>query len=295
MDSDKKVRYVQYLVNSAAIGDIDSVKSFIEDDDIDVNSIDDDGYTALYQAAGGGHYSIVEYLLSKGANVNFKIESDDPALCGSTPLCYAAMNGHVDVAKTLIQHGASTDVVVNGYNLLRTAAMSDNPSMIEFALGFGASIDDCSPNGRTPLIFAVGENNYESVAFLLEKGADYKKFTDKGMSALTLSVLGQGPESYRVTELLLKHVEAKEGKDGLVEYMNSVDPIEGRTALHSACFMNNYHAVKLLLEKGADYKKKDKKGSRPSALVFGDSHLCRQIRWLFGPYAEADLARSHER
>ena len=110
-----------------------------------------------------------------------------------------------------------------------------------------------------------------------------------------LVVVVQEKKGSKGTELLLKHVEAKEGKEGLAEYINTVDFDSGRTALHIACLVQNYHTLKILLEYGADYKIKDKEGYEPDQLVIGDSHLSRQIRHLFGPYAQMDLARSSDR
>lgn len=131
MESDKDI---DYLSDSASIGDMESVKFFIEKCNVDVNSTDDIGRTALHKAAYRGKDSIVEYLLSKGANINSKIENNDPELSGTTPLTWAVMSGHVDTAKTLIQHGADADVIVNNCNLLGIAVMSDNPDMIDLVL-----------------------------------------------------------------------------------------------------------------------------------------------------------------
>ena len=98
MESDKDI---DYLSDSASIGDMESVKFFIEKCNVDVNSTDDIGRTALHKAAYRGKESIVEYLLSKGANINSKIENNDPELSGTTPLTWAVMSGHVDTAKNL--------------------------------------------------------------------------------------------------------------------------------------------------------------------------------------------------
>ncbi|WP_264730446.1 ankyrin repeat domain-containing protein [Wolbachia endosymbiont (group B) of Episyrphus balteatus] len=278
MESDKNV---DYLLNSAGAGDIENVRFYIESCGVDVNSADDIGRTALHRAAYRGRNSIVEYLLSKGANIDSKIECSDPELSGATPLSWAVMSGHVDIVKTLIQRGAKVDVVLNGSNLLGVAVLSDNPFMVELLLNYIPDINGYGHDGETPLIIALGEDKYESTRFLLERGADYRKFDADGHSPLLIAV--QEKKGSKYTELLLKHVKEKEGKEGLVEYINSIDSGSGRTALHLACSVQNYHTVKVLLEHGADYRIRDKEGFEPDDLVVGNSHLSYQIRYLFGP------------
>lgn len=57
----------------------------------------------------------------------------------------------------------------------------------------------------------------------------------------------------------------------------------GRTALHSACFRQSYHGVKVLLEYGADFSIKDEEGFVASDLLeaLGDTSVCKQIKSLF--------------
>ncbi|MGL9726338.1 MAG: ankyrin repeat domain-containing protein [Wolbachia sp.] len=73
MESNKNTesnKNIGYLLNFAAIGDIEGVKFFIKHCNVDVNSIDNIGRTALHKAAYKGKSSIVEYLLLKEANVS---------------------------------------------------------------------------------------------------------------------------------------------------------------------------------------------------------------------------------
>ncbi|KAI7890678.1 prosome, macropain 26S subunit, non-ATPase, 10, isoform CRA_c [Mucor mucedo] len=73
------------------------VKQMVEKDPSLVQSVDEDGRTALHWAASGGHASIVEYLMNKGAIVN---NPDKDA--GWTPLMIAVAAGHEDVVKLLL-------------------------------------------------------------------------------------------------------------------------------------------------------------------------------------------------
>lgn len=282
---------VEDLLHSTRMNKLDEVKSLIEEEDIDVNSADNIGSTALHEAALRGYDTIVKYLLFKGANVDAKTVSDNHEITGATPLAYAVKGGYVSTAKILIEHGAEVNIIINTSILLTVASKRDNPEMINLLLDSGANINDDRGYGdMTPLSVALGQGKYQSARFLLDKGADYKKCCSNQCSPLLYAA--RMSESSEGVELLLKHVEAKEGKEKLLEYINYNGADNGRTALHVACLKKNYHATKVLLRSGADYKIKDKEGSKPRDLIIGTSHLCNSIRWLFGPYAERDLAIS---
>lgn len=274
---------VIYLTNSAARGDLEMVKYYIESLDVEINSTDDIGRTALHRAAYEGEISIVKYLLSKGADVNSKIESANNEcnnISGATPLSWTVLKGHVDIAKILIQHGAKVDVELDRSNLLGCAAASGNPLMIDYILlNYITDVNKFDSGGNTPLMIAVGNEKPESTRYLLDKGADCKKCDADGFSPLIIAV--QEKNGSQCTELLLNHVKENEGNEELIKYINFVDPSSGRTALHLACMVCNYHTVKVLLEHGADYKIKDNGSREPDDLIPGDSKLCRKIKNLF--------------
>jgi ankyrin repeat protein len=56
---------------------------------------------ALYAAARNGHAHVVEYLLSRGANIDAK------GVFGATALHWAAINGHASTVELLISRGAN--------------------------------------------------------------------------------------------------------------------------------------------------------------------------------------------
>lgn len=101
------------LVNVAKCGLLDRVKFYLEEENVDVDSTDRTGSTALHEASGSGCVEIVRYLISRGANVDItKSCRSDPRLRSITPLVCAVSSGHVEIAKILIQSGAKTDAVI---------------------------------------------------------------------------------------------------------------------------------------------------------------------------------------
>ena len=89
-----------YLV-AAAIGDLEFLNYSIESGRIGVDETYDGKPTALSYACMRGHQSLVQLLITKGANVNYLDKM------GGTPLHYAAMSRCPVTVELLLQQGAS--------------------------------------------------------------------------------------------------------------------------------------------------------------------------------------------
>ena len=83
------------LQECAAENDLDGAKRLLNLGE-DVDSIDEEGNTALHYAAECGADSIVKYLVEKGADLN--AVNDE----GDTPLHKATISNFVPVIETLI-------------------------------------------------------------------------------------------------------------------------------------------------------------------------------------------------
>lgn len=59
-----------------------------------------EGAPPLWCAAAAGHFSVVRFLVRRGANVNSTTKTH------STPLRAACFDGHFDIVKFLIEEGA---------------------------------------------------------------------------------------------------------------------------------------------------------------------------------------------
>ena len=67
---------------------------------------DEISYTPLHYAVRGEHYKVVQYLLSKGANVN----AHDSEGAGDTSLAVAAQGEYPEMAELLLKSGADPDI-----------------------------------------------------------------------------------------------------------------------------------------------------------------------------------------
>ncbi len=68
------------LIRSSMFGNREAVRRQLEQDGIDVNAKNSEGYTALILASSNGHKEIVEMLLEKGSDVNAKDKYNATAL-----------------------------------------------------------------------------------------------------------------------------------------------------------------------------------------------------------------------
>lgn len=123
--------------------------------------------TPLSLAAIHGHNDIVKLLIEKGANIEARYEG------GQTPLLFAAEHGQNHTIELLLQKGARIDVHDNrGRTLLLAAAEHGQNHTIELLVEKGASIAVEDNSGRTLLSLAAEQGHNSTIMLLLEKGAE---------------------------------------------------------------------------------------------------------------------------
>jgi len=90
------------FLSAAEAGDLEVVRSLLSEarSDIDVNSVNQWGNTALIEAANHGDTEIVRLLLTNGARL------DSASQGGSTALMCAALKGHREIVSLLLKAGA---------------------------------------------------------------------------------------------------------------------------------------------------------------------------------------------
>ncbi|KAJ7127040.1 ankyrin repeat-containing domain protein [Mycena epipterygia] len=85
---------------AAGDGDLDRVRHLVEQESLSPNAPDEFTYTPMHAAASYGQLQILEYLISRGGDVN--VQDAD----GDTPI-YTVEN--VETARFLVTHGATLD------------------------------------------------------------------------------------------------------------------------------------------------------------------------------------------
>lgn len=157
------------------------------------------GRTPLFWAAARGDNRAVAALLARGADPNNMDKQLD------TPLAHAADNGYTTCVRLLLEAGADTDPSrpegVKFSNPLNHAARNGrDPLCVKTLLDFGAEIESCGIDGRTPLIHVARNDNVSFALLLLEYGADVNATSITGQTPLITAIMHN---SHSVLRLLL--------------------------------------------------------------------------------------------
>jgi ankyrin repeat protein len=259
------------LMTAARTGNPEIVRLLIEHG-ADVNAKGDAyGETALVWAAQENHAEAAQVLIAHGADVNARTNplerpKDRFGLEGVltilphgswTPLMYAARQGSLETARTLVEAGANLTLMDH--------------------------------ENSTALLLAIINSHYDTAAMLVEKGADPNHTDTSGMAALYAAVdmntLGEvygrpaRPATSKMTALDLMKVLLDHGADPnarlktptLMRAHTPGEPTlgEGTTPLMRAAKNGDAAAIRLLLEHGADVNARQKNGTTPLMFAAG--------------------------
>ena len=158
----------------------------------DVNAVDGrTGETALMIMAKAGNVEMVDYLLKKGANVNFKfVRRGGVNLQGDSALIYAVRYGHIEVAKKLIENGGNVnDKNLAGQSVLGVACYNNREDMVDLLISNGADVNYYNRVvGRNILMLACEKASYGVVEKIIKAKAKLNEKNMFGMSALWFAV-----------------------------------------------------------------------------------------------------------
>ncbi len=198
--------------------------------------------------------SVVTVLIESGASI------ESVRAGGQRPIHFAANKGSVWLVKYLCSQGVDVNAKMDdGETALHHACKFRHFQVVKVLLENGAGVQMPRADGKTPFLSMVAEMRndeseypgFEKTAdLLLEGGADINGRCDEGNTAL-----------YYCAAMFPK-------VPGAVEYLCSKGAevsavVEGRTALHYACFLCNGQAVKILIENGADVNVPSSDGITP--------------------------------
>src|SRR5262249_19439862 len=103
----------------------------------DITEIDRGGFTALHFAARQGDVESARSLLDGGARI------DANAADGTAPLAVAAFSNQPAVVKLLLERGADSNAAAGGYGALHAAVLRGSAESVRALLAAGAN-----PNAR---------------------------------------------------------------------------------------------------------------------------------------------------
>jgi len=213
--------YTALQINTYA-GNLEKVRSLIEDGS-DVNAMTRNAKrTPLMMAAVMGYVEILELLLNSGANI------DQTDGSGNTALLHAATNQRLDMTELLVDRGANAFISGNSAGsppeilLLVFSIDGKRYSLTRKLIDLGVDL-----NGRmklesymdwTPLIYATSVGDYEAAELLLKSGADYKLFDSYGRPALVIGIISDQKE---IIKLLIEY--GADPNESIPGYGSSID------------------------------------------------------------------------
>lgn len=214
------------LIAASTKGDKDMLIKLI-DMGADINVMSD-GFSAIHMAAYRGFLTIVEILVSKGADIDKKSSN------GANCLHLAATAGHANVVEYLIKHGSPVDFQNQiGSTPLNAACCRGHVKIVNILLNNNADPNYSPPDGKTALIYASMWGWDKIVQILLSKKVNINAVSKKyGLTALHFACM-QGHTN--VVKVLLIGGANKGIKD-----------IDGMTPLDLAKENKHFNIVELL-------------------------------------------------
>ena len=123
------------IFEASAVGRMDRVRAALDDEPDAIRRLSPDGFTALHLAAFFGKPEVAKTLLDAGASVDTYTTND----FANQPLHAAAAGRHLEVCRLLLAAGADVNATQHGgYAPLHEAAQHGDVEMVELFLSAGA-------------------------------------------------------------------------------------------------------------------------------------------------------------
>jgi ankyrin repeat protein len=247
-------------------GDVESARVML-DAGVDINQTDVDNTNGLVVAVMNQHYSFAKFLLDKGADPNITDVKGRAALYAAIDIRnedYSALPSRkeddalpsLEIVKALLSRGANPNTALTK-NLPGRSGMDSGDTTLD--------------EGTTPLMRAARAGDPEVMRLLLEKGADPKRVTKEGNTALMFAAgVGYRDKNTRSPEsgaLGALKVALDQGLD-----LNQTNA-RGETALHGAALRGADSLVQFLVEHGGKLDAKTKQGFTTLDVAMGKNSL----------------------
>ena len=231
----------------ATLAGKDKVLEFLLSKGAEVNAVNDDGNAALHAAAFLGRVGVVKTLLKNGAAVNARNKE------GETPLDIASDRWTPELAKFI------KDAIIDGLQIpidLGTVK-AGRPAVAAFLRGNGGKTADDLAKAKADNIWnAARSGNLDALKQHLAKKADVNGSDERGITPLGWAALAGHT---RAAEFLIE-------QGAQVNATNK----EGNTPLHAAAFLGRVEIVALLIKHKANVNTKNDDGETPLESVASD-------------------------
>ena len=162
--------------------DFETVKECLQDG-ADINATDENGHTAIFEAARYDLDNILTYLIAQGADINKTLT------WGASALHAAVCNGHLDITKILIHHGIDVNAICDhlGRTALFEAVIVREIDILQTLINNGADINWRDRSGNTTLHIAACSGQFNIIKLLVNNGAKIDIENKRGIRAIGMA------------------------------------------------------------------------------------------------------------
>ena len=212
--------------------------------DLNIDTPQADGMTALHWAAFRGDLEIAKLLINANASVSVTTRY------GVTPLSLACQNGKAKLIELLLNHGADPNTTQRGSETaLMTAARAGSLDGVNALLRKGAKVDTKERRGQTALMWAAAEGHLSVVDTLIKARADiHSTLPDSGLNAFFFAAR-EGHKTV-VHTLLKAGIDVNSATDP--RRPGGKSPEKGTSALILAIENGHFDLALSLIDAGAD-------------------------------------------
>ena len=285
-------------------GETVSTKYLLSTGCIDVNCVDDSGFTAIHHAASLDNTTMIRLLHAHQANINARMQDQS----GAAPIHVATMYGSLDAIVTLHQLGCDISAFDDDdLTPLHYAVESEDVNIVSLLLKLNANVTACGSSGA-PLHIAAKKNNLEIIRVLVQNGhpadidvRDIEDYTPLHVAAqngcdrsaallvsMGANVLSKTAEGQSACDLatrsrcpLVVNILAYVSEDVLSKFSHYDPPVQRLgAALHLATHQNRKSSVNFLLKQaGCPPDVEDNTGRTALSIAITNNNLevCKEL------------------
>lgn len=219
--------------------DLNALKTLLSKKNVELNVLNDDGYTPLHKAIINKNYLVVKLLLEKGADITVKTKWKE------SPLFLALKYDNFTALQALLEKGADINAPLRrGRLALNVAITYADRKVIDFLLTKGANVNAQDRDGFAPIHLAANSNRLDLYKHLRKMGAQNTLQDTRGNDVLYFAVKGADVN-------FLDYLVKQENLQPIAEH------------LHASVVARNIKALEYLLAYGLDVEATTRLGVTP--------------------------------